>query len=105
MHASSSWIAVVTSFATASVITWAFADTAELEPQSLDGVYIKSFVHASTAIWLGLLKHVLPQFAENQTTVIDRCWQNHASDIYILCAPSKTLLDTWLWTLTSKEHL
>ena len=54
-----------TSLATAPVITWAFADNAGLESQSLDGVYIESFVHASTSIRLGLLKRVLP---ENQMT-------------------------------------
>ena len=50
-----------TSLATASVITWAFADTAGLKSKSLDGVYIEGFVHTSTAIRLGSLKRVLPE--------------------------------------------
>ena len=57
-----------TSFATASVIIWAFADNADthtrLESQDLNGVYIESFVHAPSAIQLGLLNRVLPK---NQT--------------------------------------
>ena len=39
-----------TFLATATVITWAFADTAGLKTQILDGVYLEGFVHASTQI-------------------------------------------------------
>ena len=39
-----------TSITTALVITWAFADTAGLKTQILDGVYLEGFVHASTQI-------------------------------------------------------
>ena len=47
------------------MITWAFADTAELKSQNLDGVYIEAFVHSSTAVLLVSLKCLLP---ENQMT-------------------------------------
>ena len=63
-----------TSLATASVITWAFAEFAGLESQSLDGVYIESFVHASTAIWLELLKRLL---LESQMTDAGEIMQEH----------------------------
>ena len=50
------------------MIIWAFADNADthtrLESQDLNGVYIESFVHAPSAIQLGLLNRVLPK---NQT--------------------------------------
>ena len=49
------------SLATASVITWAFADTAGLGSQNLDCMYIEGFVHASTTIRLGSLERVLPE--------------------------------------------
>ena len=55
MHARSSWIP------TASVITWAFADTAGLGSQNLDCMYREGFVHASTTIRLGSLERVLPE--------------------------------------------
>ena len=42
-----------TSLATASEITWAFADTAGLKSQNLNCVYIEGFVHAfSCGIWM-----------------------------------------------------
>ena len=62
---------VDTSVATASVITWAFADHAGLKWKDLDWVYIKGFVHASTAMRLGLLKRLLSEYQN------DWCWPNH----------------------------
>ena len=54
-----------TSFASVSVISWAFADTTLLESKYLNCIilvqYLEGFVHASTKIWLGSLKRVLPE--------------------------------------------
>jgi hypothetical protein len=48
------------SLGTASVISWARANTARLVSQDLDGVHLEGFVHALTHIRLGMLKRVLP---------------------------------------------
>ena len=50
-----------TSLASALVISWAYANTARIESQYLNGVHIEGFVHASTHIRLGSLKRVLPE--------------------------------------------
>ena len=46
-----------------TVITWACADTAGLESQDLDRMYLGAFVHAPSQILetLGSLRRVLPQ--------------------------------------------
>ena len=44
-----------TSLASALVILWAFANTASLESQNLNGMHLEGFVHASTHIRLGSL--------------------------------------------------
>ena len=50
-----------TSLASASVISWACTNTAPFEFQDCDGVHLEGFVHASTIIRLGSLKHVFPE--------------------------------------------
>ena len=53
-----------TSLASASVISWAFADTTLLESQDSNCVILEGFVHASIKIRLGSLKRVLPEKQE-----------------------------------------
>ena len=50
-----------TSLATASVITWLFADTVGLETQIFNCVYMEGSVHASAPIRLELSRRVLPE--------------------------------------------
>jgi hypothetical protein len=49
------------SLASASVISWASAETAQLESQDSTGMNLEGFVHASTLIRLGSLTRVLPE--------------------------------------------
>ena len=50
-----------TSLASASVISWACANTTLPETQDSNCVYVEGFVHSLTLIRLGSLKRVLPE--------------------------------------------
>jgi hypothetical protein len=49
-----------TALASASVISWASTNTAQIQTKDSNGKYFEGFVHASTLIRLGSLRRVLP---------------------------------------------
>ena len=98
-----------TSLASASVISWSCANSTQLESQDSNCVILEGFMHASTEIWLGSLKRVLPEKQETDAgEILEAAFQEvkPGPGKDYMCHPTiKTFLEKprWICSLRTKE--